>query len=44
MSEVGGIYRLQLEEYLRRWAELAADDITDFNRLLAERGLPPIIS
>ncbi len=44
MSEVGGIYRLQLEEYLRRWAELAADDIADFNRLLAERGLPPIIS
>ncbi len=44
MREIGDIYQLQLEEYLGRWAEMAADDIADFNRLLAERGLPPIIS
>ena len=44
MREIGDIYRVQLEAHLQRWAEMAADDIADFNRLLAERGLPPIIS
>ena len=44
MRQVGDNYRVLLEQYLRRWAELAAGDIADFNRLLVERGLPPIIS
>ena len=44
MRQVGDTYRVLLEQYLRRWAELAAGDIADFNRLLVERGLPPIIS
>ena len=42
--EVRDAYRVQLADSLRRWAELAAGDITRFNRMLVERGLPPIVS
>ena len=44
MLEVRDVYRAQLAEYLRRWAELAAADVAQFNRMLVEQGLPPIIS
>jgi photosystem II stability/assembly factor-like uncharacterized protein len=44
MLEVRDTYRVQLTEVLERWAQLAEQDIVRFNRLLAERGLPPIIS
>ncbi len=44
MLEVRDVYREQIAEYLRRWGEIAAGDITRFNRMLVERGLPPIIS
>ena len=42
--EVRDLYRVQLAEYLRRWAELAVTDVAQFNRMLVEQGLPPIIS
>lgn len=42
--EVRDRYRVQLREVLARWAELAAEDITRFNQLLVERGLPPLVS
>lgn len=44
MLEVRDIYRVQLAEYLRRWAELAVADVAQLNRMLVEQGLPPIIS
>jgi hypothetical protein len=43
-AEVRDLYRVQLTEALARWRELAASDIAQFNRLLSERGLPPIVS
>ena len=42
--EVRDIYREQIADQLQRWLELAEADITQFNRLLASKGLPPIIS
>jgi photosystem II stability/assembly factor-like uncharacterized protein len=42
--EVRDIYRLRLAEALQRWAELTAADLARFNRMLVERGLPPIVS
>ena len=44
MLEVRDVYRAWLADALRRWAELADEDVTRFNRMLVERGLPPIIS
>ena len=44
MLEVREVYRAQLAEYLQRWAELAAADVAQFNRMLVAQGLPPIIS
>jgi len=43
-SEVRDLYRDQLRAALARWSELAEGDLARFNRLLAERGLPPVIS
>ncbi len=43
-SEVRDLYRDQLREALERWNELAQGDLARFNRLLHERGLPPVIS
>ena len=42
--EVRDIYREWLAESLTRWAEIAANDLAAFNRMLAARGLPPIVS
>ena len=42
--EVRDVYRLELAEVLSRWGDIEAGDITDFNRLLVQRGLPPIVS
>jgi hypothetical protein len=44
MLEVRDIYRERVTESLLRWAEIAASDLARFNQILAERGLPPIIS
>lgn len=44
MHEVRDIYRTRLSEHMRRWAELSAADVAQFNRMLVEQGLPPIIS
>ncbi len=43
-TEVRDLYREELRAVLARWAELAENDLSRFNRLLAERGLPPIVS
>ncbi|HSM61522.1 MAG TPA: hypothetical protein VK849_12020 [Longimicrobiales bacterium] len=42
--EVLETYRQELAAVLARWAELAGQDLARFNRMLAERGLPPILS
>ncbi len=44
MIEVLDIYRQWLTEALQQWAQLAAADLAQFNRMLVERGLPPIVS
>ena len=44
MVEVRDLYRQKLAEALQQWAELAAADLARFNRMLVERGLPPIVS
>lgn len=43
-GEVRDLYREQLGRWLARWGELADGDLARFNRLLAERGLPPVVS
>jgi photosystem II stability/assembly factor-like uncharacterized protein len=43
-GEVRDLYRQQLTEVLARWAEIATGDLARFNRMLAEQGLPAIIS
>ena len=42
--EVRDIYRQRLTQALQQWAELTAADLARFNRMLVERGLPPIVS
>jgi hypothetical protein len=42
--EVRDVYQIWLTESLARWDELYATDLAQFNRMLVERGLPPIIS
>jgi hypothetical protein len=44
MREVGVVYEELLAESLLRWAEIAAGDLARFNQMLADRGLPPIVS
>tara|TARA_B100000929_G_scaffold259470_1_gene223255 strand:- start:2174 stop:2632 length:459 start_codon:yes stop_codon:yes gene_type:complete len=44
MLEIRSIYRQRVTDSLRRWAEIAASDLARFNQVLAEQGLPPIIS
>jgi photosystem II stability/assembly factor-like uncharacterized protein len=44
MLEVRDLYRQRLAESLRLWGEIAAGDLADFNRMLTEHGLPPIVS
>jgi len=43
-GEVLALYRSQLAALLDRWSELAAGDLARFNRMLADRGLSPVIS
>ncbi len=43
-GEVLALYRTQLAQWLARWTEIAGGDLARFNRTLAERGLPPVIS
>ena len=43
-GEVRDLYRGQLRDALARWAALADGDLSRFNRMLADRGLPPVIS
>jgi hypothetical protein len=43
-SEVRDLYRVWLTEVLARWGELADGDLARFNRMLSERGLPPVVS
>jgi hypothetical protein len=43
-SEVRDLYRVWLTEVLARWGELAEGDLARFNRMLSDRGLPPVIS
>ena len=43
-GEVRDQYREQLEAVLARWAALADGDLARFNRMLSDRGLPPVIS
>jgi photosystem II stability/assembly factor-like uncharacterized protein len=42
--EVRNLYRQWLTEALQQWAELTQTDLARFNRMLVERGLPPIVS
>jgi photosystem II stability/assembly factor-like uncharacterized protein len=42
--EVRDLYRAWLDDVLSRWGDLARGDLARFNRMLAERGLPPVIS
>ncbi|GMV07244.1 MAG: hypothetical protein AMXMBFR53_35190 [Gemmatimonadota bacterium] len=42
--EVRDRYREELHAVLAGWAELARGDLARFNRMLADRGLPPVIS
>lgn len=42
--EVRDLYRTWLTEVLERWSELAEGDLARFNRMLAEEGLPPVVS
>ena len=44
MLEIRTIYRQRVMDSLLRWAEIAASDLARFNQVLAEQGLPPIIS
>jgi hypothetical protein len=44
MLEIRTIYRQRVTDSLLRWAEIAASDLARFNQVLAEQGLPPIIS
>ncbi|MDP2959354.1 MAG: hypothetical protein Q8N53_23245 [Longimicrobiales bacterium] len=41
---VRDLYREQLRAVLARWGELAQGDVARFNRMLADRGLPPVVS
>ena len=43
-TEVRDLYRVRLAEALEAWSALAGGELARFNRLLAERGLPPIVS
>ena len=43
-NEIQEIYSQWLEESLDMWDELSADELAQFNRMLVERGLPPIVS
>jgi photosystem II stability/assembly factor-like uncharacterized protein len=43
-GEVRDLYRRQLTDVLARWAEIASGDLAQFNRMLAERGLPAVVS
>jgi len=43
-AEVLDVYRDELRAVLARWSELEGNDLARFNRDLAERGLPPIVS
>jgi hypothetical protein len=43
-GEVRDLYRSRLTELLSTWSDLAAGDLADFNRMLVERGLPPVVS
>jgi len=44
IMEVRDIYRQWLAEALQQWAEITQTDLVRFNRMLVERGLPPIVS
>lgn len=44
MPTVRDIYRSELAAVLSRWADIAGIEITNFNRMLVEQGLPPIVS
>ena len=44
MLEIRTVYRQRITDSLLRWAEIAASDLARFNQVLAEQGLPPIIS
>jgi hypothetical protein len=43
-TEVRDRYRQELTEVLARWAEIASGDLARFNRMLTDRGLPPVVS
>jgi hypothetical protein len=43
-AEVRDLYRVWLTEVLARWDDLARGDVARFNRMLSDRGLPPVIS
>jgi photosystem II stability/assembly factor-like uncharacterized protein len=43
-GEVLALYRTQLAEHLGRWRGIADEELVRFNRMLADRGLPPVIS
>ena len=43
-NEIQEVYSQWLEESLDMWDELSADELARFNRMLVERGLPPIVS
>jgi len=43
-TEVRDLYRAWLTEVLARWGELAQGDLARFNRMLADRGLAPVLS
>jgi photosystem II stability/assembly factor-like uncharacterized protein len=43
-GEVRDLYRQELRSVLARWAEIASEDLAQFNRMLADLGLAPVVS